>query len=305
VVTNSSGAQYGYTRYYPYGSTRSSSGSLDTDKKFTGQRLDGTGLYYYGARYYDPTIGRFISADPIVPNPANPQSLNRYSYCLNNPLRYVDPSGHQQIDWGCDASGQPLAPPASAFGPGGYYGGQYGRIIDYNSYTTVGGPPVCNWEYMIGCPTPAPTPLPITAIRMAHLDGTFTFVGPWGGDIGAHGDLSMTIRSDFTAESLTVSIDAWIDVTEYNGLYNIQPNIYLHPSPNNRKIELNEYSCLGPDTCWKGSATTSLSTFQPYVEVYVSAFDSSTLVDSLKRTQPIPAGYRVNLVTGDCAKIWH
>jgi RHS repeat-associated protein len=63
-------------------------------QKFTGQRLDGTGLYYYGARYYDPTIGRLISPDTLVPSPANPQSLNRYSYCLNNPLKYVDPSGH-------------------------------------------------------------------------------------------------------------------------------------------------------------------------------------------------------------------
>jgi len=94
VVTDSSGAQYGYTRYYPYGSTRDSGGSLDTSKKFTGQRLDGTGLYYYGARYYDPVIGRFISPDTLVPNPANPQAFNRYSYVLNNPLKYTDPTGH-------------------------------------------------------------------------------------------------------------------------------------------------------------------------------------------------------------------
>jgi RHS repeat-associated protein len=66
---------------------------LGTDKLFTGQRLDDTGLYYYGARYYDPTIGRFISPDSIVQSPNNPQSLNRYSYCLNNPLRYTDPTG--------------------------------------------------------------------------------------------------------------------------------------------------------------------------------------------------------------------
>jgi RHS repeat-associated protein len=100
VVTNSSGAQYGYTRYYPYGSTRDSGGSLDTDKKFTGQRLDGTGLYYYGARYYDPTIGRFISPDTTGQSLANPQSLNRYSYCLNNPLKYTDPTGHwPHIHW--------------------------------------------------------------------------------------------------------------------------------------------------------------------------------------------------------------
>jgi len=93
VVTNSSGTVAGSIRYYPYGSTRSSTGSLYTDKKFTGQRLDATGLYYYGARYYDPTIGRFISADPTAPDPGNPQGLSRYSYAANNPTGYVDPSG--------------------------------------------------------------------------------------------------------------------------------------------------------------------------------------------------------------------
>jgi RHS repeat-associated protein len=58
--------------------------------------LDDTGLYYYGARYYDPTIGRFISADTIVPSSMNPQALNRYSYVYNNPLKYIDPTGQ----WG-------------------------------------------------------------------------------------------------------------------------------------------------------------------------------------------------------------
>jgi RHS repeat-associated protein len=73
-----------------------------------GQRLDSTGLYYYGARYYDPIIGRFISADTIVPSPANPQSLNRYSYCLNNPLKYVDPTGHDSyaMDEGMNDDGE-------------------------------------------------------------------------------------------------------------------------------------------------------------------------------------------------------
>jgi hypothetical protein len=49
---------------------------------------------YYRARYYHPALGRFVQADTIVPDPANPQSLNRYAYVLNNPLRYVDPTGH-------------------------------------------------------------------------------------------------------------------------------------------------------------------------------------------------------------------
>ena len=81
-------------KYYPFGECRNSP-PYPTDRLFTGQRLDETGLYYYNARYYDPTIGRFISADTVVPNPGNPQCFNRYSYCLNNPLKYVDPSGQE------------------------------------------------------------------------------------------------------------------------------------------------------------------------------------------------------------------
>ncbi|GEM_PF-5653187 len=73
---------------------------MPTDRLFTGQRLDATGLYYYGARYYDPAIGRFISADTVVQNLANPQTLNRYSYVVNNPLRYIDPTGRVYVDDG-------------------------------------------------------------------------------------------------------------------------------------------------------------------------------------------------------------
>ncbi|MBN1922452.1 MAG: hypothetical protein JW892_14490 [Anaerolineae bacterium] len=47
-------------------------------------------------------MGRFLQADTIVPNPANPQSLNRYSYTLGNPLRYTDPSGHRECGEFCD-----------------------------------------------------------------------------------------------------------------------------------------------------------------------------------------------------------
>ena len=70
-------------------------GTLPTDFSYTGQRIDAyTQLYEMGARWYDGGIGRWIQADTIVPDPANPQSLNRYSYVYNNPLRHTDPSGH-------------------------------------------------------------------------------------------------------------------------------------------------------------------------------------------------------------------
>ena len=120
MVSDSAGAQVGTTmKYYPFGGIRS--GSVPTDLQFTGQRLDGTGLYYYrstsgiftlaansfnsapltitalwSGRYYDPTIGRFIQPDTIVPDSSNPQAFNRYSYVKNNPLKYTDPDGH----WG-------------------------------------------------------------------------------------------------------------------------------------------------------------------------------------------------------------
>jgi len=84
------------TRYYPYGVTRPglAGTGLPTDRRFTGQREEvSLGFYDYGARPYDPTLGRFLQADTIVPEPGNPQSLNRYSYVLGNPLRYTDPSG--------------------------------------------------------------------------------------------------------------------------------------------------------------------------------------------------------------------
>ena len=98
LTTGSTGTEKSKVKYFPFGDCRNSTGNVTTDKLFTGQRLDQTGLYFYNARYYDATIGRFISADPIVPDPFNPQSLNRYSYCLNNPLKYIDPSGYNYTE---------------------------------------------------------------------------------------------------------------------------------------------------------------------------------------------------------------
>jgi len=62
--------------------------------KYTGKERDTTtGLYFYEARYYDPMLGRFISPDSVIPDPLEPQALNRYTYVLNNPVIYTDPSG--------------------------------------------------------------------------------------------------------------------------------------------------------------------------------------------------------------------
>jgi hypothetical protein len=49
---------------------------------------------HFGARFYHPYLNRMIQPDTIVPEPGNPQALNRYAFVYNNPLRYTDPSGH-------------------------------------------------------------------------------------------------------------------------------------------------------------------------------------------------------------------
>jgi RHS repeat-associated protein len=98
LITGTSGSQIGTTvKYLPFGTTRS--GSIPTDILFTGKTLDATGLYFYGARYYDSVLGRFASPDGVSPDLNNPQSLNKYAYCFNNPLKYNDPTGHWP-DWG-------------------------------------------------------------------------------------------------------------------------------------------------------------------------------------------------------------
>jgi RHS repeat-associated protein len=66
-----------------------------TDRGYTGHRhLDDLGLIHMNARLYDPVLGRFLSADIYIQAPGNSQNHNRYSYVLNNPLKYTDPSGH-------------------------------------------------------------------------------------------------------------------------------------------------------------------------------------------------------------------
>src|SRR3972149_4382399 len=69
---------------------------LQNTHEYTAKELDeDSGLYYYGARYYNPSIGRFMSVDSAGGDLTDPQSWNRYSYTLNNPYKYVDPNGEE------------------------------------------------------------------------------------------------------------------------------------------------------------------------------------------------------------------
>jgi RHS repeat-associated protein len=105
LTATSTGVLSTEVRYKAWGSIRYTSGTAPTTFLYTGQRFQSEfGLYYYGARWYDPVLARFVSADTIVPNAGNPQALNRYTYALSNPLKYTDPSGHR-VDDGCQTEG--------------------------------------------------------------------------------------------------------------------------------------------------------------------------------------------------------
>ena len=95
LVTDHASRVVAQQRFLPYGGVRYSEGTFPTDVGFTGHRgHPALGLIFMRARYYHVALGRFVSADTVVPEPGNPQSLNRFSYVLGNPLRYTDPTGH-------------------------------------------------------------------------------------------------------------------------------------------------------------------------------------------------------------------
>ncbi|RJE73822.1 hypothetical protein BGP78_17785 [Pseudoalteromonas sp. MSK9-3] len=93
-------------RYDPFGqqfALQANTAQTNTFSAFTGymrqgftghEMLNGLNVIHMNGRIYDPTIGRFLQADPHIQAPSNSQSYNRYSYVLNNPLSYTDPSGY-------------------------------------------------------------------------------------------------------------------------------------------------------------------------------------------------------------------
>ena len=91
LKTDASGNAIYKSNYEPYGPEYGESGSEEF--RYTGKQEDATGLYYFGARYYDPVTGRFTARDSVFGDLTDPQSLNRYVYCRNNPHKYTDPDG--------------------------------------------------------------------------------------------------------------------------------------------------------------------------------------------------------------------
>ena len=94
VVTNQGGSVVRDSDYYPHGTEKLVSGTVDDPHKFAGMYLDSeSGLYYTWFRMYAPNLGRWLAPDPVAGSAEEPGSLNRYAYVMNDPVNLVDPLG--------------------------------------------------------------------------------------------------------------------------------------------------------------------------------------------------------------------
>ncbi|MEL4106276.1 RHS repeat-associated core domain-containing protein [Oscillospiraceae bacterium WX1] len=84
--------------YDPFGVVTTATGNIANSYLYAGYQFDDeTGLYYLNARYYDPVMARFMSADTYLGSVRDPLSLNLYTYCHNEPMMYTDPTGHSWL----------------------------------------------------------------------------------------------------------------------------------------------------------------------------------------------------------------
>ena len=97
-LVNASGTTVFSASYDAWGKQSVGTTTVKLHRGYTGhEMLSEYGLINMNGRLYDPLIGRFLSPDNYVQQPDNSQNFNRYSYCLNNPLKYNDPSGEWLI----------------------------------------------------------------------------------------------------------------------------------------------------------------------------------------------------------------
>lgn len=309
VTTDASGSVLGTIKYKPFGETRSISGPLPA-QKFTGQRFDNdVGLYYYGARYYDPDLGRFTAADSLILQFNNPQDLNRYSYVNNNPLKYIDPSGHVVAVPPPVISYPPVPPPPHLpppapepptppeTGGGGGGSGSSGG----SSAGAIGGPG-----------TPPKEKVPPITIR---IKDTFTVHSPtlalmpslnpeeeWGS-----GRAEITIVAAYTDNQLTVNISILsTDISMPDG-WRVSYSVKIQVESKEYIITLKSPPSILPERASYFEGTRTIANISPQsrevMEIRAGAINYANLPDSLAGKVPMPWAWRADLRTGKVSRI--
>lgn len=119
--------------YYPFGGERVITDTCAQNYKFTGKERDSeTALDYFGARYYGSNMGRFTSGDEGPLRAEDPQSMNRYAYARNNPLRFVEEGGYYWVEYTTIAGkAVPMIVRETSSAAGWLAKAPWARILDY------------------------------------------------------------------------------------------------------------------------------------------------------------------------------
>ncbi|TCL53456.1 RHS repeat-associated protein, partial [Hydrogenispora ethanolica] len=189
VVTSATGAKLAEYKFAPYGEKELASGD-GTAYQFTDKAEDvTTGLDYFGFRFYDPEVGRFISQDPIK------DGANWFAYCYDNPIRYIDPLGLRVGDndnGGWDGSGYDGDSGSSSFRDNGY---QHDRSHgDYDSFESDG---YTIDHYENGIPVFAAPEVRVTASRYTIDNDYYYDINDSSGPEHGYIDLNCTVISGF------------------------------------------------------------------------------------------------------------
>jgi RHS repeat-associated protein len=196
VTVDENGQALAARQYDPWGGVRGEKEEIDdllTDYTYTGQRSEAAlGLMYYVARWYDSGIGHFVQADTIVPGAGNPAAWNRYGYVMYNPLKYVDPSGHQTEGVWC--MNHPDDPGCQSVDDGS--GGQSGSTPQP---TPTPEPPLVSETAIVPTPQPKPVP-PGTFSTIEEFDISSPYLD-WGSYIGLPARFSLNI-GEFILDAL-------------------------------------------------------------------------------------------------------
>ena len=193
ALANSAGTIAATYSYDTFGNLSASTGSSANPLRYTARELDlETGLFYYRARYYDPTIGRFISEDALG---FGGEDVNFYAYVRNNPVIYIDPFGYSNDTYVPDP-GHHGGPHIDRYNPAGQNVGRYRPDRTPIPHKGKNPPPVPNADFdkfdeaarklkPTKCQDtqaqPAPSPLDVPDGYRCADDGCTTIRPEWGG----------------------------------------------------------------------------------------------------------------------------